>query len=120
MSSDLTRIEPPERVIELRTLRLGVASVEPCVTFTAADETRARALIAAAERAALCNEREFRTTVLRVDRSEKALDLIRVLSDNISHAAFLRGGYVWDLQKKWEALLAAILAEKIAGAGAGK
>lgn len=120
MSGDLTRIEPPERVIELRTLRLGVASVEPCVTFTAADETRARALIAAAERAALCNEREFRTHVLHVDRSEKALDLICVLSDNISHAAFLRPGYVWDLQKKWEALLAAILAEKIAGAGERK
>ena len=120
MSGDLTRIEPPEKVIELRTMRLDGSRLEPYLAFTAADETRARALIADAERSALRDERPFRIHVLRTARREKTLDLIIALSGQPSHASEMEAGAVIDIHRKWETLLAAILAEKIAGMGEGK
>lgn len=120
MSGDLTRIEPPEKVIELRTMRLDGSCFDPYVAFTAADETRARALIADAERSALRDERPFRIHVLRTARREKTLDLIVALSGHASHASNMESGAVIDIHRKWETLLAAILAEKIAGMGDGQ
>ncbi|MGS0648852.1 hypothetical protein ACU81Q_14640 [Komagataeibacter melomenusus] len=120
MSADLTRIEPPEKLIELQTLRLGEIGRDRCVTFTAADEARARALIANAEHDCLKSETRFRLCVLRAQRADTATSLIRMLSGMVAFPASLHPMEVSELQQKWRAFLATVLAEKIADKGEGQ
>ncbi|AQU87392.1 hypothetical protein B0W47_07795 [Komagataeibacter nataicola] len=118
---DLIRIEPPEQLIELHTLRLGETGRDRCVTFTAADEARARALIADTEHDCLKKgEMPFRLTVLRAQRVATATSLIRMLSGTVTFPSALHPMEVSELQQKWQAFLATVLAEKIADNGEGQ
>lgn len=119
MSGDLTRIEPPGKVISLDTMRWQPLGPGAAVVFSAQDETRARAMIADIQRDCLDGDGPFRQQLLELHRAGRALDLIRLISKNFAG----RGGVTVldfvEVKHAWDALLASVLAEKIREAGDG-
>ncbi|GAN95461.1 hypothetical protein Geu3261_0025_017 [Komagataeibacter europaeus NBRC 3261] len=120
MSGDLTRIEPPEKVISLDTMRWQPLGPGAAVVFSAQDETRARAMIADIQRDCLDGDGPFRQRLLELHRVSRALDLIRLLSKNFAGRGTVTVLEFVEVRRAWDALQASVLAEKIREAGDGQ
>ncbi|MFT9385559.1 hypothetical protein [Acetobacter sp.] len=118
MSGDLIHIEPPEKIVGLRTLRWSPLGTGKSVVFLAEEEVQARAMLAELYTTALDKDQSFHPRAAELNRTRIALDLIRILGADIASSAGLPVSKFIAAEDVWKRLRAAVLAEKIEAYGA--